>query len=177
MAVAPKKIKLSKRTTDLAGKKSAWNEQLSLGLFALGLLICTGFLVWEDVSYREKRTQFLKEAEGLLEKEMQKTKASADRSLKDDYRQTLKSASSYLKQYQRNPSNAHNLILAQGQLKMALLQCGNDPVNENASLKIQQRLDTVNEKIKALGLADSLEDVEAGDEAREVSSGNAEVTP
>ena len=150
MTLADRKIKISSKKAFVT--KAIWNEQLSVGFFALALFICTILLIWEDVVFRQDRKLYLEKIKQLEFSEQQKTHSSVQRSTTEDYHSSVKAASSYLRQYQRNPENSNNLNLALAQLKLALKQVGSDPTNEPARLKIQQKLDEILKEVKSKGL-------------------------
>ena len=150
MTLAERKIKISNKKA--LPTRAIWNEQISVGFFALALLICTILLIWEDIVFRQDRNLYLKKIKQLEFSDQQRTQSSVQRSVTEDYHGSVKAASSYLRQYQRNPENSNNLNLALAQLKLALKQVGSDPANEPARLKIQQKHDDVLKELKSKGL-------------------------
>ena len=150
MSLAERKINLARKSK--LPQKVVWNEQMSVGLCALLLFICSGFLIWEDVRFRHDRTLYIKKINQLSDLDQQRTTSDLVRSISDDYHASIQAASSYLRQYQRKPEIVLNLSLALGQLKLALVQVGTSSVNEPARLKIQQKIDEINKEAQTKGI-------------------------
>lgn len=139
-----------------------WNGHFTIGLCSLVLLLVSVAVILEDLNFRSTRSDSMK---ALLEwgdlDGQSFAKANLSVSKKNEYRQSLKMAIGYLKQYQRDPNKNQNaLSLSQAQLKIAFVQMDERSQNSSVGLMITKKLKEVESLMESKGMKN------------EVSSGN-----
>jgi hypothetical protein len=140
--------KLAKKNRGAKGSKPSqrihWNGHFTLACCSFLLLVLSFAVIWEDLGYRETRAESMKALLDWDRGDETFRKSSLAASKKNEYRQSLKLAIGYLKEYKRD-RKAHRTALALSlvQLKIALGQMDEASREGSIGKKVTSKLKEV----------------------------------